>query len=173
MPIVIVSYRREYQVYCGGGQYRPGGESDFRMYTAKTPEQAAELIANQIHAEPEAKYTHLLFERWEDVVAAGESFYADCEPGEKSVSAPGGWSDYDQEDWNGQQQREDSRKALCAAVTALVTAKLGALSEAAKSKAEEERRRKVAQQRREMEAKDRADYERLKIRFENGGDSRQ
>lgn len=176
MPIVIMSYRQEWEHRCtrSCNCLHASGRSDFEMHLASDEEEAATYIATRIHEDTDAHYLHYLFDRWEDVIAQARSGNYNSSPlgAERSVMVPYA----NPEDYEGvfanddEYEAEQARKnGMCSRITELVTAKLGKLSEAAKQRQREEQNRQHAEENRKRREREKAEYERLKKQFEPNG----
>ncbi len=173
MPIVIISYRQEWEHRCtrSCSCLHASGRSDFEMHLAADEEETACYIAERIHEDMDARYVHYLFDRWEDAVAQARCGSHTSSPmaAEHSIMVPfaepedydGGYENYDE--FEAEQARKNG---MCSRVAELVSVKLGKLSEAAKEKEREERNRRSAEENRIRRERERAEYERLRKQFE-------
>ena len=116
MPIVIISYRREWEQRCSRSCncLLASGRSDFEMHVAEGEEQAASYIAKRLHEDRQASYLHYLFDRWEDVVAQGRCGSSACSPLELEQSIMVPYTDPDDYDAGNatydECEAEDARK---------------------------------------------------------------
>jgi len=173
MPVVIISYRQDWEHRCSRSCncLRASGRSDFEMHLAPDEEEAASYIAKRIHEDPDAAYLHYLFDRWEDVVAQARygSYTSSPSGAELSITVPYA----NPEDYEGAFEKDDEYEAeqarkngMCSRIKELVTAKLGKLSEAAKQREREDQNRQHADDNRKRREREQAEYERLKKQFE-------
>lgn len=172
MPIVIASYRQEWEHRCGRSCncLHASGRSDFEMHVSDTEEEAAKYIAGRINHDRNASYLHYIFDRWEDAVARGRSGNYSPVAGENSIMVSytdpedyeGGYAEY--EEYEAEQTRKER---MCDHITELVRAELGRLDAAVKQKKREEQEHRQAEEDRKRTERERAEYERLKQQFES------
>jgi hypothetical protein len=111
MPFLIISYRDHTERYCGGGQYKTVCTSNFTLDVTDTVEQVVKHISDNIHANPEGNFAHIVIDNWENFLkwAAGRTL--DTCKGEECIYYIYDW--YDSTEEEEQNGRDFQYKLRC------------------------------------------------------------
>ncbi len=121
--IVVISYRQDWEHRCGRGCrcLWASGSADLDTKVVKTEEEAAQYILSRFKQDPDAPYTHAIFDRWEQFESFAEGFSQSPSKGVDSIVCPYLYDDKF-EDYEVYQQEEERMNGLVSRVRSLVEA---------------------------------------------------
>jgi hypothetical protein len=163
--LFILSYRRNFTRHFHGDT-RPvkQTDSDVAVHTAENEEAAATWIAGRLAEDDDPRYLHLVFDRWDHVVAVGLGGYVP--EGERGVSSVIVRGRAPRDETYEADAREEARlEDLELRLRALVAEKCEAHRRAKQAAEERAQADAVVRERAAKEAQERAELARLRAKF--------